>query len=42
MIDTPINVPVSANSDTKPAPPAAPQTQANTPKPADKPSEQQK
>ena len=43
MTDTPIVVPV-ASGDTKPSTPATPQqqTQGNPPKPADKPSEQQK
>jgi hypothetical protein len=38
------NIPVTASSDQKPATPATPQqqTQAPAPKPADKPSEQQK
>jgi hypothetical protein len=38
------NIPVTASTDQKPATPATPQqqTQANPPKPADKPSEQQK
>jgi hypothetical protein len=44
MTDTPIVVPVSASGDAKPSTPATPQqqTQTNPPKPADKPSEQQK
>lgn len=44
MTDTPIVVPVSASGDAaKPTTPANPQqTQGNPPKPADKPSEQQK
>jgi hypothetical protein len=44
MADTPIIVPVSATGDNKPSTPVTPQqqTQANPPKPADKPSEQQK
>ena len=40
-----MNIPVSApNNEQKPATPATPQqqTQSNPPKPADKPSEQQK
>lgn len=38
------NIPVTASADEKPATPASPQqqTQTNPPKPADKPSEQQK
>jgi hypothetical protein len=36
----PISVPVTASGDNKPATPQ--QNQANPPKPADKPSEQQK
>jgi hypothetical protein len=43
MTDTPIVAPVSASGDNKPSTPATPQqNQANPPKPADKPSEQQK
>ena len=43
MTDTPIVVPVTASGDAEPSTPATPQqTQSNPPKPADKPSEQQK